>query len=117
MSDVFIRIPLEPPTVNHYVKHTRIGRHYKTSKATAWLAAVAIYAQGQRIEGKCHEVTYTVYQGHGSRGDVDNYGKCILDSLVDAGVLKSDASVIDLHAYKRRDRENPRTEIRIREVA
>jgi Holliday junction resolvase RusA-like endonuclease len=36
---------------------------------------------------------------------------------VKAGVLKSDASVIDLKASKRRDRENPRTEITIRAVS
>jgi len=117
VSEVFILIPLEPPTVNHYVKHTRTGRHYKTKEAEAWLAAVCAIARGEHVAGKSHEVSYTVYQGYGSRGDVDNYAKCIIDALVTAKVLKTDASVVDLHAYKRRDRLNPRTEIRIREVA
>lgn len=116
MTELSLTIPIEPPTVNHYVKHTRTGRHYTTPKADAWKSAVAIIAKGQMVTGKAHEITYTVYQGYKSKGDVDNYAKCILDSLVKAGVLKSDASVVSLHAHKVRDRVNPRTEIHIKEI-
>jgi hypothetical protein len=35
---------------------------------------------------------------------------------VKSGALKSDASVVSLHAHKVRDRENPRTEIYIRSI-
>jgi crossover junction endodeoxyribonuclease RusA len=114
--ELTLTIPLEPPTVNMYVRHTRRGRHYKTREAEAWASAVAVIAAGQYVPGKAHEITYTVYQGYKSRGDVDNYAKCLIDSLVGAGVIKSDASVIDLHAHKRRDRANPRTEIVVRAV-
>lgn len=113
VSKLSLTIPFEAPTVNHYVKHTRSGRHYLTPKAIAWKDAVAIIARGQSVTGKTHEITYTVFQGAGSKGDVDNYAKCILDALVKAGVLKSDASIVAMHAYKKRDRENPRTEIHL----
>jgi crossover junction endodeoxyribonuclease RusA len=116
MTEISLTIPLEPPTVNHYVKHARNGRHYKTKEALSWLSTVTTLAMGQRVDGKSHEVSYVVFQGHGSRGDVDNYAKCILDSLVGAGVLRSDATVIDMRASKRRDRENPRTEIHVRRL-
>lgn len=108
-------ILMEPPSANRYVRHAR-GRHFRTKEADAWYATVAITARGQSIPGKAHAVEYTVYQGHGSRGDVDNYAKCILDGLTKAGVLKSDATVVDLVCHKRRDRDNPRTEITVREV-
>ena len=93
-----------------------MGRHYVTEQAKDWMEAVSVFAKGREVGGKAHEVSYTVYQGHGSRGDVDNYGKCVLDSLVKAGVLRSDSTVIDMHASKRRDRINPRTHITIRAV-
>jgi len=108
-------VPLEPPSGNHYVRHCR-GRHFKTREALAWYAAVAACAGGARVGGKGHAVEYTVYQGKGSRGDVDNYAKCILDGLTKAGVLETDASVVDLVCHKRRDRERPRTEITVREI-
>ena len=115
---VTITIPMEPPSGNHYKTYRVIGRHvswYLTKEAKAWHQAVALAcAAVDQVPGKSHEITYTVYQGSGSRGDVDNYAKVVLDALVRASVLRSDATVVDLHAHKRRDRANPRTEIRVR---
>jgi Holliday junction resolvase RusA-like endonuclease len=126
VNELTLVIPIEPPSGNHYKSFRVIGKHacwYLTKEAKAWHAAVQSeacwdYPVGgfSPIEGNAHEITYTVYQGSGSRGDVDNYAKCILDSLVKAGVLKSDASVVSLHAHKMRDRQNPRTEIHIRSI-
>jgi crossover junction endodeoxyribonuclease RusA len=104
-------VPLHPPTGNHYIKHTRDGRHYVTPAAVAWYQAVAVIARGMQVRGKEHAVEYTVYQGFNHRGDVDNYAKVILDGLVKGGVLATDSSVTSLHAHKKRDKLNPRTEI------
>ncbi len=125
MKELNLVIQAEPPNVNNYVKHTRSGRHYKTKAAHSWLEEVGIavcawklscdpYNEEVLVPGKAHEVTYVVYQGFKSKGDVDNYAKCILDALVDCGVLKSDASIVSLHAHKLRDRNKPRTEIKVR---
>jgi len=116
MQELRLTIPMEPPTVNHYVKHTRTGRHYKTALAKEWDKVCALFIQADEVVGNTHEVEYTVFQGKGSRGDVDNYGKCVIDSLVRSGVLRSDATVTDMIARKRRDRENPRTEIVVRAI-
>lgn len=112
--------------MNHYIKHTRTGRHYKTADAESWMLEVAMavaVAQRMRgvygealVPGKAHEVTYVVYQGYKSKGDVDNYAKCILDALVKTGVLKSDASIVSLHCHKLRDRVRPRTEIKVQVI-
>jgi len=126
MTELSLTIPMEPPSGNHYKSFRVIGKHarwYLTKAAKAWHAAVLSEATWDfplenfvPLPGKAHEVTYAVYQGSGSRGDVDNYAKVILDGLVKAGVLKSDASVVAMHAYKFRDRENPRTEITVRAI-
>ena len=114
MREMRFTIFMEPPSGNHYVRHTRRGIHYKTREAEAWYKAMISLCSGERIEGKTHEVEYTVYQGKGSRGDVDNYAKCVCDGLVKGGALKSDASVVRLIAQKKRDRLTPRTEIILR---
>lgn len=119
MTELSLAIPMEPPSGNHYKSFRIIGKHatwYLTKEAKAWHATVYDYAARQMVSGDAHEITYTVHQGHGSRGDVDSYAKVILDSLVRAGVLKSDASVVSLHAHKLCDREYPRTEIHIRSI-
>lgn len=124
MTELSLTIPIEPPSGNHYKAYRVIGKHaswYLTQEAKDWhgrvmWAAIGKCRMNMEVGGKAHEVTYTVYQGSGSRGDVDNYAKVILDGLVKAGVLKSDASVVAMHAYKFRDRENPRTEIKVRAI-
>lgn len=123
MKTVTVKVPLTPPSVNHYMKHrvaTINGQNtvvaYPSKEAKEWWRAVGICAAGVSMTANGFEIAYVVYQGSNERGDVDNYGKCILDSLVKAGVIDSDHKVTALHAYKVRDRANPRTEIFIRPV-
>lgn len=108
-----IIIPLAPPSVNHYVKHTRSGRHYKTRRANQWDQVVRIFARGAVVNGKTYEVRYVVYLGKGQRGDTDNFAKSILDSLQIAGVITSDAKVKKIVAEVGRDWTDPRTEIEV----
>lgn len=123
MSTLRVTVPLTPPSVNHYMKH-RVATingiatvmTYPSKEAKEWWRAVGICAGGRSLIANWFEVAYVVYQGSNERGDVDNYGKCILDSIVKAGVIDSDHKVTALHAYKVRDRANPRTEIFIRPV-
>lgn len=118
----------EPPSGNHYKNFrvieqwvTRNGRRvkvpipmwYHTDQAKHWWANVDRAAGGRQMTGKAFEVSYIVFQGPNSRGDVDNYAKTIFDSLVRAKVIPSDAAVTDMHGHKRRDRQNPRTVIQI----
>ena len=124
IREVRIVVPLEPISVNHY-KSMRIiqpkgGKPfistYVTKAAESFMAALAACARGMTISADSYSVGFCVYQGAGSRGDVDNYSKCILDGLVKAGVIHSDAAITDLSMSKRRDRLNPRTEIIVREA-
>ena len=114
MSEISFTVPLVPPSVNHYVKHTRSGRHYVTKEAIAFKEATAIFARGKSISAKRYQVEIGVFLARGQRGDGDNFGKCILDSLVAAGVIHSDAAVKKLTIEKDRDWKNPRTEITVK---
>jgi crossover junction endodeoxyribonuclease RusA len=109
-----ITVPLVPPSVNHYWKHTRFGRHYVTAEGRAYKEAIALCAGRQSVRAKYYEIEAVIFLGYGQRGDVDNFGKAIGDGLVEAGVIHSDAAVTDLILRKRRDSANPRTEITVK---
>ena len=128
-AELRIVVHAEPPSGNHYKTFrvieqwaVRNGRRvkvpiptwYHTDEAKQWWQLVSTASGGRELLGKNITVHYIVYQGSGSRGDVDNYAKTILDSLVHAKVLKTDSGVTDLHGHKRRDRENPRTVILVK---
>lgn len=116
-DEVRFMVPLEPPSVNHYKRLRVIGKHvstFVTKEAKEFMKALAICAAGQSVNSKQYAVAFRVYQGRKSRGDVDNYSKCVLDGLVHAGVIRSDAAIIDLRISKERDWANPRTEIVVR---
>jgi Endodeoxyribonuclease RusA len=112
-----ITVPMIPPSVNHYVTHSR-GRHFKTGKATRFLETLKVCSLGQPIVRAPHySVSSVIWLGKGDRGDVDNFNKLILDGLVLAGVIDTDSKVVDLHTYKRRDAKEPaRTEIIVKEI-
>jgi Holliday junction resolvase RusA-like endonuclease len=84
---VTFTVPLVPPSVNHYVKHTRTGRSYVTAEATAFKAAIAVYSRGMALSAKTFSVGIAVVLPKKARGDVDNFPKLVLDGLADAGVF------------------------------
>lgn len=106
-------VPLTPPTVNMYVRHTRSGRHYESAGAIRFKEAVAIFSRGRGIRCDEYRVTLTIYLGKDQKLDVDNAPKCVLDAMVDCGVIHSDAAVRKLTIEKHRDWDSPRTEIHV----
>lgn len=111
-----IVIPLIPPSVNHYKLRTRKGVTFVSAEAKAFKAAVGLFARGARVRAGEYEVRLGIYLGKGNKGDVDNFAKCCLDGLTEAGVIHSDAAIVSLTIQKFRDREKPRTEITVRVV-
>ena len=113
MADVVsFSVPGHPPSVNSYVRHAR-GRHYRTKAADRWLWDVSFAAKKQSVRGDAYEVNAVIWLGAKERIDIDNAGKLLLDSLVTAGVIDTDAKVVDLYLRKRRDAANPRTDITV----
>ena len=85
-----IRVEGIPPTVNHYVKHTRLGIHYKTTRARSWEQKVALACRGVApVYGKTFEIEITVMFGKGERGDWDNFGKVVCDPIAKCGMLRN----------------------------
>lgn len=80
-------VPLVPPSVNHYVKHTRTGRSYVTAEAMEFKIAIAVYANHSSVRAKTFSVSIAVVLPKRARGDVDNFPKLCLDGLADAGVF------------------------------
>jgi crossover junction endodeoxyribonuclease RusA len=110
---VEIIVPLLPPSVNHYVKHTRNGRHYVTKEAAAFKDAVALFSKGQQIRLEAYYIEIWFNLGKGVKLDLDNAPKLVLDGLVAAGVIHSDAAVTDLTLHKRRNWKQESTQITI----
>jgi Holliday junction resolvase RusA-like endonuclease len=114
-------VPIIPPSVNHYVKHTKAGVHYKDKKATEAFEqclALAVHQSGS-VVGEIFKVTAVVTLGPGQKLDVDNPNKLILDSLKRAGAFVSpagkelsDSWVFGIETWKRRGPE-PRTDIKV----
>lgn len=114
LPELFFSIPLIPPSVNHYKVPKASGRgFYVTAEAKAFKAAVASLTRGS-VNAKWYEVTSTIYLGKAAKGDADNFNKVILDSLVEARIITTDARVKP-QVIPERDWSNPRTEIHIKE--
>ena len=118
---------LTPPSGNHYKKPTMYTgkdgyahRGFKvTPEAKAFKDAVCIFARGRTVspvtKKERDQVRYRVgvhvVLGAKARMDCDNSAKVALDALQAAGVIHSDAKVIECAlTIDRDDRANPRTE-------
>lgn len=117
---VLIVVPMEPALLNHYVRHTRSGRHYKTPEALSFEEIGAIACRGLSVLAKRYSVRIDIYQGAGKKGDLDGYAKQPLDLIANNGVLldlkgrrQTDSHVVELHMTKQRDAANPRTVIQV----
>jgi crossover junction endodeoxyribonuclease RusA len=60
-------------------------------------------------------VTIYFYFRPGPTGDIDNYAKSILDGC-NKIAWQDDRQVVELHAYRRRDRDKEYTEVEIEEM-
>lgn len=114
--DLSFSVPLLAPSVNHYVKHTRSGRHYRSGEADAFMDAVRLCARGKFVRFPWYSVVVNLTLGPKQKGDLDNFGKVCLDALVKAGVIHSDAKVSCLVLRKHRG-DTPSTEFSVTEGA
>jgi crossover junction endodeoxyribonuclease RusA len=107
-----IELPL-PPSANRYWRNFQ-GRTVKSQEArnyqaqVGWLAKVA--GLSEPLDGDI-SVSLRVYRQQ-RRGDLDNRIKVILDSL--QGIAyEDDNQVVELHAYRYDDKENPRVVVQV----
>lgn len=113
--EISFTVPLVPPGVNNYKIPLWEKRRFCVSpEAKAFKEAVAIFGRGQTVEAESYEVSLQVFLGKNGRGDVDNFGKCCLDGLVEAGIISGDSEVQKVTIEKFRDWAEPRTEFTVK---
>lgn len=105
-----------PPSANRYWRvyngHPTLSAAAKEYKATAgWYAL----AQGVEVLNGTVGVSLTVYRKY-KRGDTDNYLKICLDAL-NGIAWNDDSQVAEIHLYRKDDKQNPRVEIEVWEIA
>lgn len=99
-------VPLLPVSVNHYVRHTRKGIHYQTAEAKAFKNAVSICCGRRYVRFPYYAVEIYVTLGPKQKIDLDNCSKVVLDGMVEAGQIHSDAAVTSLVLHKKRGPES-----------
>ena len=109
-----IEIPY-PPQANHAYTVAR-GRKILSAKGRAYKADVAkrcLIARIKPLEGDL-SVTLWVYRPR-KAGDLDNTMKLPLDAIK-GFAYHDDKQIVELHAYRRDDKENPRIEVMVNPV-
>lgn len=108
-----------PPSANEYWKlktiRSKKGRLIPTlvtsEKAAVYKAEVGWALKGTGITKITGSVALilSVFRP-AKRGDLDNYQKVLLDSL-EGYLYSNDRQIVELHAYRYDDKDNPRVEI------
>lgn len=110
-------IPNIPPSNNKYIGRENRFEYQDVKKSWAELVKLFCRPKPQKpIDKSIVRLTY--YFPDRRRRDPDNYsGKMILDGLVRSGIIKDDSfNCIRLFLDGRYDKDNPRTEIIIKEI-
>lgn len=100
-----------PPALNHYYRslgRVLLSREAREYKRTAGYHALV--AGARPLTGPL-AVEITLYRP-AKRGDIDGYFKAAFDSL-NGIAWEDDAQVVELHAYRKDDKQNPRAEVRV----
>ena len=110
-----------PPSNNKYMGNSNSYHIYRNDKKL-WQQIIGYSANGKipKKPFKKAEVTITYYFPTKHRRDPDNYsGKLILDPLVRCGILEDDSfsNIVNLNLNGKYDKDNPRTEIIVKEVS
>lgn len=107
MTDLHFTLPL-PPRNNVYYRHGR-GVTYLSKEGREYKKAVAELLDAAPTERDV-VVSAVIYRKR-KCGDVDGYAKGLLDAMAGL-VYDDDKRVVELHLYRRDDKENPRVEVR-----
>jgi crossover junction endodeoxyribonuclease RusA len=101
VDNIHITLPW-PPSVNTFWRH--VGHRVLISaKGREYQKAVAatVLTHGMRMKPGRYAVTIRAYPPDRRKRDIDNLHKCLLDSLVKAGVIEDDEHIDDLRILRR----------------
>ena len=109
-----IVLPL-PPSGNRYWRHYN-GRTVVSDAAKAYRHGVMLQAQAHNLRPFAGPVAVyvRVYRAR-KAGDLDNFKKVLYDAL--QGVAyNDDDQIVEEHAWRYDDKDNPRVEVEVRQV-
>jgi crossover junction endodeoxyribonuclease RusA len=94
-----IRLPY-PPSINHYYANNGKGGRYIKPDGVAYRLAVANAAREIKYGDSLIAMTVYLHQKDMRKRDLDNGLKCLLDSLMHAGVFDDDSQIVELIVRK-----------------
>jgi crossover junction endodeoxyribonuclease RusA len=99
-----------PPTANLYWRHAR-GRTFLSADAKAFKLAVGLKMRAARAEPIAGPVrlAVSVYRPR-KAGDLDNTLKVLCDAL-NGYAWNDDKQIVEIHARRFDDKDNPRVEV------
>lgn len=108
MTALTFRVPGLPKPQPRPRFNSKTGRVYTPDTARRWREAVAWAAMGARNQSRINcallgplSVILGFTMPDNRKADIDNLVKGTLDALIEAGVMKDDNQVVELHATKR----------------
>lgn len=98
-------------------RSTRSGHSYTPQRTRDYEARVADAAMMANVRPLTGDVSLTVvfYRGSAHRCDLDNLVKAVSDGINGIAFV-DDVQVVELHAMKQLDRDNPRAEVTVEAV-
>lgn len=104
-----------PPSANRYWRHNR-GIIHRSENAVNYIEVVGGICLEKRIRPvECPVAVSIQAYRPARRGDLDNSLKVTLDSLR-GFAYKDDIQIIELHAYRHDDKDDPRVVVTITEM-
>ncbi|TCJ96166.1 crossover junction endodeoxyribonuclease RusA [Volucribacter psittacicida] len=118
MRQLAVNLPY-PPSLNHYWRHTRQGRHYISKAGKTYRDAVLMACVKEKPFQSQVSIHIDVFVPDNRKRDPDNLWKVVLDSLTQANIIEDDCwqvvprQSIDVVAV---DKHNPRLVVTIKEL-
>lgn len=114
-ADIELTLPM-PPSANRLWRMDKRGFMRKSEEAKTYyeLAGFEAIKQGAQIMTGNVSVTLRVYRAR-KAGDLDNRIKPLLDALQGVAFM-DDKQVVQIHAFRFDDKDNPRVEVVIEDL-
>ncbi len=106
-------LPL-PPSANRYWRKTKTGKVYLSEAAQVYRIDVGLRLRRQRPATGPVAMTVRIYRER-MTGDLDNRLKILFDALRGKLYLDDD-QIVEIHAFRDDDKNDPRAEIEITEL-